>query len=353
MELDLSILRHLISEEVKNLIEQDRIDPQQAAQSLATTLARFQGAGLNIDSIFNDAKQIVARSSGAQAPANRSEITEMGCGDMKSIDMSIDPTHPEEDHEGSMAKRQMFKTAEYAAEIFDNIQDDDEFPAWIQSKMTKIADYIGAVKHYLEYDHVIGVPGNRDDYLSESKSGRRRRRRRRRWAEDLGIYEFLGDQGLEEFFSSVMERCFDDKGCRNAPDVMARQLLEHMKKSSKPRVQAMAAVIEKKENKQLFRGLAGYIHFLQKSHFDPPGGADAPAKLAAVLDAAEKIASSPRVGTGPEPGNRSDKKWSDADHDKQEKIAKEIEKDNPGISKQKKMAFAGAQVNREKRKRNK
>jgi hypothetical protein len=212
----------------------------------------------------------------------------MGCGDMKSIDMSVAPTHPKEDHEGSMAKRQMFKTAEYAAEIFDNIQDDDEFPAWIQSKMTKIADYIGAVKHYLEYDHVMGVPGNRDDYLSESKSGRRK-------------YEFLGDQGLEEFFSSVMERCFDDKGCRNAPDVMARQLLEHMKKSSKPRVQAMAAVIEKKENKQLFRGLAGYIHFLQNSHFDPPGGADAPAKLASVLDAAEKIVSSPRVGTGPEP----------------------------------------------------
>jgi hypothetical protein len=45
--------------------------------------------------------------------------------------------------------------------------------------------------------------------------------------------------------------------------------------------------------------------------------------------------------------------WSDADHDKQERIAKEIEKENPGISKEKKMAFAGAQVNREKRKRNK
>jgi hypothetical protein len=109
-----------------------------------------------------------------------------------------------------MAKRQMFKTAQYAADIFDMIEDGQEFPAWIQSKMTKIADYIGAVKHYLEYDEVMDVPGN-----------------------------------------------------------------------------------------------------------------------------------------------RSEKKWTDADHDKQEKIAKEIEKDNPGISKQKKMAFAGAQVNREKRKRNK
>ena len=135
------------------------------------------------------------------------EINEM-CGDMQSVDMSLD--HENEDREGSMAKRQMFKTAQYAADIFDMIEDGQEFPAWIQSKMTKIADYIGAVKHYLEYDEEMGVPGN-----------------------------------------------------------------------------------------------------------------------------------------------RSEKKWTDADHEKQEKIAKEIEKENPGISKQKKMAFAGAQINREKRKRNK
>ena len=81
------------------------------------------------------------------------EINEM-CGDMQSIDMNIG--QHEDDHEGNMAKRQMFKTAEYAADIFDMIEDGEEFPAWIQSKMTKIADYIGAVKHYLEYDHVMG-----------------------------------------------------------------------------------------------------------------------------------------------------------------------------------------------------
>jgi len=73
-----------------------------------------------------------------------------------------------------------------------------------------------------------------------------------------------------------------------------------------------------------------------------------------VLNAAKEAyeAGKPDVETMP-PANRKEKKWTDADHDKQEKIAKEIEKENPGISKEKKMAFAGAQVNREKRKRNK
>ena len=100
----------------------------------------------------------------------KEEITEM-CGSMQSIDMEVEPTHHEEDHEGSMAKRQMFKTAQYAVEIFDNIHDDDVFPAWIQSKMTKIADYIGVVKHYLEYDHVMGEKLDKDatagDYVKD------------------------------------------------------------------------------------------------------------------------------------------------------------------------------------------
>tara|TARA_R100001460_G_scaffold105099_1_gene151359 strand:- start:383 stop:817 length:435 start_codon:yes stop_codon:yes gene_type:complete len=98
------------------------------------------------------------------------EITEM-CGDMQSIDMGLDATHHDEDHEGNMAKRQMFKTAQYAADIFDMIEDGQEFPAWIQSKMTKIADYIGVVKHYLEYDEVMGEKLDKDadagDYVKD------------------------------------------------------------------------------------------------------------------------------------------------------------------------------------------
>ena len=100
----------------------------------------------------------------------KEQIDEMcGAHNMQSIDKSMDKH--DDDHEGNMAKRQMFKTAQYAVEIYDNIHDDDEFPAWVQSKMTKIADYIGAVKHYLEYDHVMGEKLDKDatagDYVKD------------------------------------------------------------------------------------------------------------------------------------------------------------------------------------------
>ena len=106
------------------------------------------------------------------------EVSEGHCGDMQSIDMGVDHStqHHKKDHEGNMAKRQMFQTAQYAAEIFDNIQDGDEFPAWIQSKMTKIADYIGTVKHYLEYDHVMGEKLDKDatagDYVKDFRKSK-------------------------------------------------------------------------------------------------------------------------------------------------------------------------------------
>ena len=64
--------------------------------------------------------------------------------------------HKSDDHEADMGRRQMFKTAQYAVDIYEMMDDNEDYPAWIQSKLTKIADYIGVVKHYLEYDHVMG-----------------------------------------------------------------------------------------------------------------------------------------------------------------------------------------------------
>jgi hypothetical protein len=206
MELNIHTLVKLIKEEISLYEFADKPTPEEAAQSLATTLAGYAGAGMNIDSIFADAKRIMTNPADAD-PGNRLDISEMGCQDQEvSISQGVDD---KEDHEGSMAKRQMFKTAEYATIIFDMLGDDEELPAWIQSKLTKVADYIGAVKHYLEYDKVMDM----------------------------------------------------------------------------------------------------------------------------------------------QPANRKEKKWSDADHDKQEKIAQGLAKDNPDMPKDEKMAIAGAQVNRDKRKK--
>ena len=56
------------------------------------------------------------------------------------------------DHEVSMASRELDKTARYAQSLAAKMDMAGEanLPAWVQSKITKAADYISKVHHYLE-----------------------------------------------------------------------------------------------------------------------------------------------------------------------------------------------------------
>ena len=77
------------------------------------------------------------------------EIIQEECGmDHGAYDMTPDG---EIDREGRMAKRQLSDIAEYAAELSQMLSDETQLEAWVQSKLTKAADYIKTVKHYVEY----------------------------------------------------------------------------------------------------------------------------------------------------------------------------------------------------------
>ena len=62
-----------------------------------------------------------------------------------------------DDHEGKMAKQQLERTMKYAKMIYkiiDNVDKEGDggvqFPAWVQSKMTKSMDYLQSVYNYLD-----------------------------------------------------------------------------------------------------------------------------------------------------------------------------------------------------------
>ena len=58
------------------------------------------------------------------------------------------------DDEGRMAKSQMYKMAKYVMKLTKMLDDMEQLPAWVQSKITKASDYMSAVYHYLEYEFV-------------------------------------------------------------------------------------------------------------------------------------------------------------------------------------------------------
>jgi len=88
-------------------------------------------------------------------------------------DMGADPgaEGPHGDQEGAMAKQELIKLANYATNLQEHIQDDEELEAWVQSKITIAATNIASVYHYLAYEKKIGEYGEQmnSPALSESK----------------------------------------------------------------------------------------------------------------------------------------------------------------------------------------
>jgi len=68
--------------------------------------------------------------------------------------MMLDDKHHMDhiDEEGGMAKSQLFKMAKYALMLHDALEDETQLEAWVQSKITIASEYLGKVKHYLEYE---------------------------------------------------------------------------------------------------------------------------------------------------------------------------------------------------------
>ena len=72
--------------------------------------------------------------------------------DMAAPEMGL--PRGEIDHEGAMAKADLYKLANYSFKLFKKIEDTDQLEAWVQAKITKAADYISSVYHYLEYEQM-------------------------------------------------------------------------------------------------------------------------------------------------------------------------------------------------------
>jgi hypothetical protein len=105
-------------------------------------------------------------------PPELDQLDPMG---QASPDMSA-PTgelpNGETDREGAMAKADLYKLANYSHKLFQQINDEDQLEGWVQAKITKAADYIASVYHYLEYEMKFSEYGkalDNSDVLSEGQ----------------------------------------------------------------------------------------------------------------------------------------------------------------------------------------
>jgi hypothetical protein len=131
-------------------------------------------------------KQILKEEMEALAVASRAPAME----EEAAPDMFDEP-----DEEGGMARGELFKIAKYGQEVRDMLKDDDQLPAWVQSKITKCAAMMGDVKHFLEGQ----MAGQSDEMAPEQEP-----------EEDEEV-ELGGDENLEEIVQSALDEVLNEK----------------------------------------------------------------------------------------------------------------------------------------------
>jgi hypothetical protein len=78
----------------------------------------------------------------------------------------------ERDHEVQMARSDLYKIAKYAIKLHDmlkGVSEEAGLEGWVQSKITKSADYISSVYHHLDYEQATGEINDNEVSVEEGK----------------------------------------------------------------------------------------------------------------------------------------------------------------------------------------
>lgn len=74
-------------------------------------------------------------------------------------------------HEAAMARADLYKLANYSMKLFKMIHEGQELEGWVQAKITKAADYVSSVYHFMQYEMKASDYGEKlenSDVYSES-----------------------------------------------------------------------------------------------------------------------------------------------------------------------------------------
>lgn len=62
--------------------------------------------------------------------------------------------------EGAMAKADLYRAAKSAIKLFELFYDEQQLEGWVQAKISKAADYLDSIYHYMEFQMKFGPQGS-------------------------------------------------------------------------------------------------------------------------------------------------------------------------------------------------
>lgn len=178
----LDIKQEMIAKILMHTSDQDENPADEPFKELAAKLEREElsvkeaqdALDAMIDGELDEEKAIVTTIKGDEtiADINPNDKTLKADPSIKSIVTTKGRKIKESvDDEGRMAKSELLKLTQYSAKLYKALGDNDQLPAWIQSKITLAADYIGTVKHYLEGEQAMGGEEAPQGQLEEAAEG--------------------------------------------------------------------------------------------------------------------------------------------------------------------------------------
>lgn len=101
-------------------------------------------------------KVVVMKVSDEEQPSKEEETVYIQAGENEDDCgcTNCNDDHEDDGYDGEldMARAELLKANEYSAKLFDMIGDLDSLEGWTASKITKAADYLSSVFHYLDYE---------------------------------------------------------------------------------------------------------------------------------------------------------------------------------------------------------
>lgn len=146
-----------------------------------------------------------------------------GLGDMAHL--------AERDHEVQMARAELYKIAKYAIQLHEMLKGVSEvegIEGWMQSKITKAADYIGSVFHSMEYDQLSAnqnqkfQPNMSEDAKDEYKNTLAERMNQKKIAE-------LSPDTLYKYHGKAYDDEADRRGSGDTSDENKRKIANRKK----------------------------------------------------------------------------------------------------------------------------
>jgi len=130
-------------------------DAQDVLYGRAVNIAKSQVKTMNEERLKELIKKSLSKPMDEKLKGGQKKLDANKDGKISGEDFKILRSMKEEvDYEGEMAKSELYRLVKNAKDVMSMLDDDTQLEGWVQSKITKAADYLNSVSQYLEFQSV-------------------------------------------------------------------------------------------------------------------------------------------------------------------------------------------------------